>query len=446
MSRLKNSLFFIIFLLPILIFGFHPPNDLSIFIVHTNDIHGHIKPYQNCAGGMANLYSIINGFKKVDNCDLLIDSGDLIHKGDFIDRKTHGVATFKIFNKLHYDIFVPGNNELKVDYKYFKKFKRILKTPMLGLNIEKNNKLLCDYPYIIKDVKGIKMAFIGLSFDTTPNYVLKKYKGWEGIKFLNVKTELRKVINKVKNNVDLIVVISHNGLDYDENLMKDFPEVKLVISGHDHRETPDPIINKTGQMFVETGCYLHYVGLLELVFNMDNKKLAGYHYRLVNINEQPQNKISKLIKRYDKKYIGNGNDIVGYLNSPLNTFKRSAAFTGKAFTALTKADCAIMNDGTEREFLPIGLVTREWIYMKSPYHNTVVTVKMKKEDYDKLKTRLSKYSNIYFYEKGNLTKDNLLIAMDSYVVKQLNLPFTNTKVSVQDAQIKYLEKSSLQKQ
>ncbi|MCD6578582.1 bifunctional metallophosphatase/5'-nucleotidase [bacterium] len=446
MNKFKKNIIFIFLLLPIFLFAYKPNTDISVYIVHTNDIHGHIKPYNDGDGGMANLFTIVNELKNNGNCDVLIDSGDLIHKGNFIDKRSHGVATFKIFNKIDYDIFVPGNNELKEDYKYFKKFKRILKAPMIGFNIEKNKKLICDYPYIIKEVHGIKIAFVGLSFDATPKYVLKKFQGWEGIEFIDVKKGLRKLIDKIKDNVDLIIVISHNGIDYDESLMKDFPEVKVILSGHDHQETPFPKQNDMDQLFVETGCYLHYAGLMELVFDLSKKKMIGYHYRLVNINKQKPNKLTKTIRKYDKKYNKDGNNIVGYLNESLNTFKKSAEFTGKSLLSLTNCDCAIMNDGTEREYLPCGKVTKEWIYMKSPYNNTVVTVNMKLKDYKSLKEKLSKYPNIYFYENENIKKDDVSIAMDSYIGTILKMKFNDTKISIQNAQIKYLEKSLPQKQ
>ena len=437
----KRFLLWLIFFAAVVsLSGYKPADNISLYIVHTNDIHGHIKPYQDGKGGLNNLFTLIHILKKEGHCDILIDSGDLIHKGNFIDKYSNGVATFKIFDKMGYDIFVPGNQELKEDFSTYMRFKRILKRPFLVFNVKNNGKLIGDLPYKIMEKKGIKVVFIGLSYDTEKDY-LRNYKGWEDVEFLDVNMELSKIIGYLKDRTDIITLISHNGVEYDKKIAQQFPEIDIIFSGHDHQKLDEGI--KVGDTIIlETGCYLRNVGVLKLTVDKKTKKIAGYQANLIPVDDFKKDNrcITKLILRYDKKYNKSGNNIVGYLNDPLDTFKKSATFTAKAFLSVTDADCALINDGSERELLSEGEVTKEWIYMKSPYPNTVVTVSLNAEDYNELKESLSKYPYFFFYELKKLNSNKVTIVMDSYIARKLKLEAIDTKISVQDAQIKYLKK------
>ncbi len=95
-------------------------------------------------------------------------------------------------------------------------------------------------PFIIKDAAGVKVAIIGITSDVVPQQAQAFNTGF---RFTMGYKELPVEIAAVKaQGAELIVVLSELGLAKNTQLVKEFPEINVMFSGHTHERTPEAIV------------------------------------------------------------------------------------------------------------------------------------------------------------------------------------------------------------
>lgn len=161
-------------------------------------------------------------------------------------------------------------------------------------------------PYKIITIKGIKIGLIGIlginAADVAPNkapVIVEKQR--------KTAREMAKKLKKEKH-VDLVICLSHSGVypdgkggfyGEDVKMAKKAKDIDIIISGHTHVVTPQPIKVKN-TLIVQTGSYLHYLGRFDL--DVKNEKIASYHFKLIPINDKilGDKKINAEINAYEK--------------------------------------------------------------------------------------------------------------------------------------------------
>ena len=173
----------------------------DIVLVHTNDVHGRIveekgRDKNTSVVGDAKLATVIeNERAKKDQTTVVVDAGDAF-QGLPISNSTKGEARAEILNKMNYDAMAVGNHEFDFGLDEAKKYKQILKFPLLSSNTYVNGARLFEASTIIdkdKSVKGDEVVVIGV---TTPETATKTHpKNVQGVTF---KDPIPEVLNVVK--------------------------------------------------------------------------------------------------------------------------------------------------------------------------------------------------------------------------------------------------------
>ena len=94
----------------------HPSSDVvTISILHTTDLHGHILPtidYNGRAnlGGLARCITQVRQWRAENPNSLLIDLGD-VYQGTEFALRDQGQTMIELFNLLRYDAWIVGNHE-----------------------------------------------------------------------------------------------------------------------------------------------------------------------------------------------------------------------------------------------------------------------------------------------------------------------------------------------
>lgn len=95
-------------------------------------------------------------------------------------------------------------------------------------------------PYVIKQVAGKKVAIIGITSDVVPQQAQAFNTGF---RFTMGYKELPLDIAAAKaEGAELIVVLSELGLAKNVQLVKEFPAINVMFSGHTHERTPEAIV------------------------------------------------------------------------------------------------------------------------------------------------------------------------------------------------------------
>ena len=139
-------------------------------------------------------------------------------------------------------------------------------------------------PYTMKDVGGVRVAVIGQAFPYTP--IANPQRFMPDWTFGIQDERMQGVVDTVRaeEQPDLVVVISHNGMDVDLKMASRVSGIDVIFGGHTHDGVPAPSIvkNKSGQTLVtNAGSNGKFLGVMDL--DVRNGKLQDFRYRLVPV-------------------------------------------------------------------------------------------------------------------------------------------------------------------
>ncbi len=137
--------------------------------------------------------------------------------------------------------------------------------------------------YVLRDLNGVPTAVIGQAFPYTPIANPRYFvPDWTfGIR----EDEMQKVVDEARGKgAQLVVLLSHNGMDVDLKLASRVTGIDAILGGHTHDGLPQPsiIANARGQTLVtNAGCNGKFLAVLD--FDVQGGRAVGYRYRLLPV-------------------------------------------------------------------------------------------------------------------------------------------------------------------
>lgn len=291
----------------------------EIAFIHVGDIHGHLIPRAHLRsdgtgtkqGGLARMYTVIEGIRANHKNSYLVNTGDTI-QGSAEALFTKGQALVDVLNLFNIDFFAPGN----WDYVYgperfiqlFVGDKPIAPWGALAANIYYEGEPYADKagqrvmnPYKIVTVDGVRVGILGFSSERGPTVVGPDVA--KGFRYSRGEKEMEEFVPVLRKQVDLLVVISELGLAGNIRLANMNPGIDIVLSSDMHEETKEPVQLANGTVLVEEGQDGTRVGELVALFDANNKYL-GYKYEMhvvdegVAANAQVAAKVAEVRKRF----------------------------------------------------------------------------------------------------------------------------------------------------
>jgi 2',3'-cyclic-nucleotide 2'-phosphodiesterase/3'-nucleotidase len=273
------------------------PDVITISILHTTDLHGHILPTVDYAGspdvgGFARCVTQIRRWRRHNPNTILIDVGD-IYQGTDVGLRTGGSVMIDLLNHLKFDAWVVGNHEFDWGIDPFINAVQKSAMPVLAANMslegrtageltDRNHPFSKIRPYLLKEVAGIRIAIIGI---TTPG--MQFWFRPEFIRDLNflypIEPVRRAMVQARQEGAQAIVLAGHMGLktrgggdDFANNLVgltNEFPDIAICIAGHTHQLIPRRILNDV--LITQADHFGIHVGRVDLHFDRRSKRLIG---------------------------------------------------------------------------------------------------------------------------------------------------------------------------
>ena len=162
-------------------------------------------------------------------------------------------------------------------------------------------------PYVIRQINGVPCAIVGQAFPYTPIANPRwMVADWEfGIQDEN----MQKVVDEARaKGAQVVVVISHNGMDVDLKMASRVRGIDAILGGHTHDGMPVASIvkNAGGQTIVtNAGSNGKFLGVLD--FDVKGGKVADFRYKLLPVfaNMLPPDKdMDALITKIRAPYEG----------------------------------------------------------------------------------------------------------------------------------------------
>jgi S-sulfosulfanyl-L-cysteine sulfohydrolase len=135
-------------------------------------------------------------------------------------------------------------------------------------------------PYTIREAGGVRVGVIGQAFPYTPishprRFVPDLTFGIHDERMQALVDELRTV-----KKVDLVVLLSHNGVAVDMKLATRVSGIDVILGGHTHDGLPEPI-HRGRTLIVSSGSHGKFLSRLDL--DVKGGRIADYRYRLIPV-------------------------------------------------------------------------------------------------------------------------------------------------------------------
>jgi len=283
---------------------------LAHFGVKPGSLEAHAFSYLNFTDA-ANTYGKVGGFahlatlvkriraERGDGNTLLLDGGDT-WQGSGTALWTRGKDMVGACNLLGVDIMT-GHWEFTYLEEEVLSNVRDFNGEFVAHNVRVNEVALFDYrfadfegfnedsghafkPYTIREVGGVKVATIGQAFPYTPIANPARFiPDWT----FGIRDEaLQGLVDQIRETEkpDVVVVISHNGMDVDLKMASVVSGVDVILGGHTHDGMPAPTIvkNRGGQTLVtNAGSNGKFLGVMDL--DVRGGKVRDFRYRLLPV-------------------------------------------------------------------------------------------------------------------------------------------------------------------
>ena len=362
----------------------------EIVLFHTNDLHSHFENWPKIRRLVKAKRSL---YQKEGKTVVTIDLGDFSDRCHPLTEVTDGRANVAIMNTLAYDLVTIGNNEgignskKQLEHLYDQAtFEGVL----ANLEDPKTQTLpdFCQAYKIMTTKEGTKLGFIGL---TAPFPLTYNPNGWT---IKQVEAVLPQLITEVAPQCDVLILLSHLGIDTDFMIAANYPEIQVILGSHTHHLFKDgEKINHV--QLAAAGKYGQYIGEVHLFVDADTKQVTSYAKTIETASLEEQATEAKEIAGY----LTEGHRLlqaqqIAQIPETLSTdLRQPHAFITVALKALKEAgqtEAAVLNNGLFLADLPEGIINADQLHEALPHPMHLIKVTLKGSDMSRLIREMEK--------------------------------------------------------
>jgi 5'-nucleotidase/UDP-sugar diphosphatase len=367
------------------------PRLATLTILHWNDLHSQNVPFKVVVrdsitkrdsvyyvGGVATLFGYINQLKDNRRDVALLDAGDDF-QGTPISTMTKGRSQIELLNIIKPDAMTLGNHEFDYGLKNLEEDLSLARFPILNANIfDERNGRNFQKPYLVKTIGDVKVGIIGLIMPDLP--ILTMRDNIKGLRILNDVQVVRKYISELKKQgVNLIVVLSHIGVDADKALADSVRSIDVIIGGHSHTALFQPI-KRNHTIICQAGTRGRWLGDLDLTVDLAGDSVYRYNGKLIEtvVGNVPADSVAAAkVAELEGSIAGELNQVIGTLKVDWRTkYNRESNIGDWAADVMREyahTDIAFANSGGFRKNLYAGSITVRDIWEIFPFSNHFLT-------------------------------------------------------------------------
>lgn len=138
-------------------------------------------------------------------------------------------------------------------------------------------------PYVIREQNGIPVAILGQAFPYTPQANGAQFTpDWA---FGIDEARLQALVQTVRSKgAQVVVLLSHNGMDIDLKLASRISGIDMIPGGHTHDGVPVPsVVANPGGNTIVTNAGSHGKFLAVVDFEVKHGRVADWHYHLLPV-------------------------------------------------------------------------------------------------------------------------------------------------------------------
>jgi len=260
---------------------------VMISILHTNDIHSHIEPFDGSnpryegKGGLARISGLIKEIRGKNPNTLLFDAGDMFQGTPFFNY-FGGELILKLMSETGYDAGTIGNHEFDIGLQGLLDSLPEAKFPLINSNYDFSNTILAGkFPrWKIFRHSEIDIGVYGLGIELEGLVSKTQSENTVYLDSLKVANEMENFLKNEKQ-CDLVICLSHLGLRYEGKKVSDIILAEetlytdLIIGGHTHSYLAEPLTlkNRLGNPVIVNHAWWGglMIGQIDFVFERKRK-------------------------------------------------------------------------------------------------------------------------------------------------------------------------------
>lgn len=390
-------------ILPLFVFlflcscAFMPPadndNEVAITILQMNDVY-EIDPVNGGKeGGLARVATLRDQLLRRNPDTITVLAGDLfspsaLGTAPYKDGRLNGKQMVATMNALGLDYITFGNHEF--DLKKGSFYDRLKESKFTWISSNCFTEKRGTFPGVVEekviDIKGVKIGIFGITLPKTQtDYVTYK----------DPFAAAEQKVAELRPKVDILLALTHLNKDDDIQLASRFPEIDLILGGHEHENMQfwrgkdfTPIFK------ADANARTVYIHNLRYSASTDKKlDISSELYRITDeLSDQP--KTAAVVKKWREiGYAGFGKEglqpdrvvtttdaeLDGREASVRNFSTKLTDLIAQAFLSVSEeAQLSFYNGGSIRfdDILPAGDITEYDIIRILPFGGDIVTVTM----------------------------------------------------------------------
>lgn len=394
------------------------PGHFTLTVLHSNDTHsayggfdadGRLCYRSRCPGGQGGygrLHQAIRALRRDRPQAILLDAGDFFQGSLYWSRHKAAMPT-AVLRHFDYLALVPGNHEFDEGCGPCLDFLADVNAQPLAANLyfhsveEARRMSFASLPekeiaaqkrlkaYMIHEIDGRKIGIIGLVHPDTPHLS----RPCRRAVFEAARSGLLWSVAELEAmGVDIIIALTHLGLEADRELAASVSGVDIIVGGHDHRllsnsqegadgPYPEIVLSSKGLpvLIVTAGANTRHLGRLEVAFDAAGLPLSWEGDALPLSDDSlrdlqapaPDPDLEALLETFSapiRDLFGESLGKIeapgksGLLESDIRDCRQGPCPTGNIVTqamlaAVPEAGAALLNSGALRHSLPLGAVT-----------------------------------------------------------------------------------------
>ncbi len=445
-------------------------NEITFKFIQLNDVY-EIAPLSGGKfGGMARVAHVRDSIKKENPNTFLFMAGDFLNPSLMGTLKVDGERIYgkqmvEVMNAMEFDLVTFGNHEFDLKeedlqkrlnestFNWMSSNSRQIKNKSnqpFTIQKEKDTINVSDtFIFDINDEGGnsIKIGFLGVTIPSNPkDYVF----------YGDIYKESKRAYNELKDQVSIVFGLTHLEKDQDFQLLKQIPEIPLVMGGHEHYAM---LVDVGGSKITKADANAKTIYIHTIKYDTKTKAIvidSELFFIDDKITAQPKveaivNKWVAILDLKIKEVIDDPNEVIYSAASPLDgTDGASRSIQTNLGDVITKAmswsfqddvDVALVNGGSIRvdDMLPAKVTSMD-IFRVLPFGGGILKVEIKgsllKEvlDYGKLKKGTGAYLQRYnvseddqgkwLVGKKHIDFDKVYkVAFSDFLLKGYDIPF-----------------------
>lgn len=262
-----------------------------ITILHTNDTHSHIDPFESLhpkypnQGGIARRAALVEQIRRENPNTLLLDAGDIFQGTPYFNYYG-GELELKLMSMMKYDAATLGNHEFDNGLEGFLAPLPHANFDFISSNYDFTNTILDGFVknHKVFVVDGVRIGIFGLGVELDGLVSKVNYKETQHLDPIEIAQDMARLLKQEKK-CDLVICLSHIGYKYDSDKVSDLvlasktKDIDLIIGGHTHTFLSKPTIVKNidgNEVIVnQVGCYGINLGRIDFYLQPDKAAANG---------------------------------------------------------------------------------------------------------------------------------------------------------------------------